>query len=182
VADFSLKNILPAAASSFSEGVYIILFNATSIPPHLLLSVNNKIYSITDSGRQLGSSLEKLIAFVQRKKVPSIFVEWKELENWNPGKLESLIREKFSNYDRVVEGKISCLFPIRDVVAEILGNDFQKANFIFELLPLMENKNSLGKIYGMNMGTAIVNGEFQLLTYSDEDLKQSLQSAQSFPK
>jgi hypothetical protein len=179
VADFSLKNILPVTDSVFSDGVYIILFNATSIPPHLLLSVNNKIYSITDSGRQLGSPLKKLAGFIQRKKIPAIFVEWKPENSQIP---ENSIHEIFSKYDRVVEGKISCLFPIRDVVVEIHGDEFQKANFIFELLPMMENKNALGKISEMNMGNAIVNGEFELLTYSSGDLKQSLQSAQTLPE
>lgn len=177
MANFSLKNISSATVTGFSHGAWIILFNATCIPPHLLLAVNGKIYSITDSGRQMGSSLEKLIGFIQRKKVPSIFVEWKKFRSLEFDKLESLVQEKFSNYERVKEGKVSCLFPIRDVVTEVLGNEFRKADFIFELLPMMEKENALGEISEMNMGNRIVNGQFQLLTYSQDELKQSLRSA-----
>ncbi|HET6992857.1 MAG TPA: hypothetical protein VFJ43_16095, partial [Bacteroidia bacterium] len=111
VENFVLKNILPADGTVFSKGVYIILFNATTIPPHLLLSVEGKIYSITDSGRQMGSPLEKLVLFIRRKNVPALFVEWKQLGSWKVEKLESLVSEIFLKYDRVAEGKVSCLFP-----------------------------------------------------------------------
>ena len=175
---FVLKNILPAKETDFSKGVFIILFNTTTVPPHLLLSVNGKIYSITDSGRQLGSPLEKLILFVKRKNVPTLFVEWKfatDFTDLNFVKLESEIKNCFLKYDKVVEGKVSCLFPIRDVAAKILGDEMNAANFIFELLPMMENKNALEKSYSLNMSAEISNGNFELLTYSEGDLRKNLE-------
>jgi hypothetical protein len=173
VATFTLQHILPGNEKDFSKGIYIILFNATVLPPHLLLSINGEIFSITDSGRQMGSPLEKLVAFIKRKNVPAIFVEWK-FENAE--QLKNSAREHFIKYDRVVEGKVSCLFPIRDVAANILGEEMMQANFIFELLPLMEKTNALGEISELNMGNAIVKGSFELLTYTTEQLKEALQS------
>ncbi len=175
--NFALKNILPANDTNFSNGVYIILFNATIIPPHLLIAIEGKIYSITDSGRQIGSSLEKLVLFIRRKNVPTIFVEWIQLENLQVGKLESEIRNSLLKYERVVEGKVSCLFPIRDIVARNLGDEMNKADFIFDLLPLMERKNALGNVFEMNMGNEIVNGEFELLRYTEEELRKSISDA-----
>ncbi|CAN5119251.1 hypothetical protein BH09BAC5_BH09BAC5_02110 [soil metagenome] len=174
MANFALKNIHPAADTDFSKGVYIILFNATNIPPHLLIAAEGKIYSITDSGRQLGSSLEKLIAFVKRKNVPTIITEWKVAHSWNVGDLENLIKEKFLKYERVIAGKVSCLFPIRDVVAAVLGDEMKKADFIFELLPLMEKVNTLGQSYSINMTKYIVAGNFELPTYSNKELISAL--------
>jgi hypothetical protein len=177
VKNFALHPILPGSEKNFTEGVYIILFNASSIPPHLLLSINGAIYSITDSGRQLGSPLEKLVLFIKRKNVPAIFVEWRQLESWKVDRLENLALECFSKYERVVEGKVSCLFPIRDVVAAVLGDELKKAGFIFELLPAMQKANALGESFELNMGSAIVDSSFELLTYTNEQLKQALQPA-----
>lgn len=172
--NYSLKNISPLGETDLSQSVFIILFNVKNIPPHLLLSVEGKIYSITDSGRQMGSSLDKLLLFIKRKNVPTIFVEWNKLSSLQVVKLTSLVSNVFKKYDRVVEGKVSCLFPIRDLVAEVLGDEMRKADFIFELLPLMEKENAIGKIFEMNMGNAVVDGEFELLTYTDADLKVAL--------
>ncbi len=178
---FILHNIHSGQEATFSTGVYIILFNATQIPPHLLLSINGKVFSITDSGRQLGSPLEKLITFVKRKNIPTLFIEWDLMENSVEGfsireveKVESLIRNSFLQYDKVIEGKVSCLIPIRDVAAKVLGDEIKKAQFIFELLPMMEKRNVIGNTYSLNMEQAIFDGQFELLTYTEKQLKQSV--------
>jgi hypothetical protein len=176
VKNFALHSILPGSEKDFSKGIYIILFNVKSIPPHLLLSIEGEVYSITDSGRQMGSPLEKLVGFIKRKNVPAIFVDWKELKDWNVEKLKSAAREHFLKYDKVVEGKVSCLFPIRDIVADVLDDEMCKAGFIFELLPLMEKRNTLGEIFHLNMENDIADGSFELLTYTNEQLKEALQS------
>lgn len=164
---FALHTILPAGEKDFSKGIYIILFNANSIPPHLLLSINGEVYSITDSGRQLASPLEKLIGFINRKNIPTLFVEWNLLES-KIEKLQSKTKEYFLKYEKVVKGKISCLFPIRDIVANVLGDEMKTAEFIFELLPMMEKVNALEKTFALNMENKIVNGSFELLTYTNE--------------
>ncbi|CAN5914938.1 hypothetical protein BH11BAC7_BH11BAC7_26740 [soil metagenome] len=169
--NFVLHTILSSGDKDFQEGIYIILFNVTSTPPHLLLAVDGKIYSITDSGRQVGSPLEKLLLFIKRKNIPSIFVEWKTS---NVESVEKITKEQFSRYERVVEGKISCLFPIRDVVANVLGEEFKKAGFIFELLPLMEKAGALGNTFELNMQSAMTNGSFELITYTQEQLSDVL--------
>ncbi len=174
--NFFLQSILPGSEKDFSEGIYIILFNATSLPPHLLLSIHGEIYSITDSGRQIGSPLEKLVGFIKRKNIPALFIEWKAS---NCDVVKKSAKEHFLNYDRVIEGKVSCLFPIRDVVAIILKEEMKQANFIFELLPMMEKENALGEVFELNMGSAITNGNFELLTYTNEQLSTALQSASS---
>jgi hypothetical protein len=176
VAGFALKNIIEGSEQDFSRGVYIILFEATKIPPHLLLSVDGKIYSITDSGKQTGSPLEKLLNFIKRKNIATLFIEIVTAGIRNDVSPEENAKKHFLNYDRVIEGKVSCLFPIRDVMAEIFGDEMLQAEFIFELLPLLEKENALGKVYSLNM--EIADGEFELLTYTRDQLAASLQANQ----
>lgn len=175
--NFALENILPGDAADFSEGIYIILFEAGKIPPHLLLSVNGKVFSITASGRQMGSPLEKLLLFIKRKNIATVFVEVKKPEGLTAEITESITKEYFSNYERVIEGKVSCLFPVRDVMAELFGDEMQKANFIFELLPLLKKQNATGNVYELNMPHLVINGRFELLTYTQDQLKEALQAA-----
>ncbi|MDQ3108394.1 MAG: hypothetical protein M3R17_00740 [Bacteroidota bacterium] len=169
--NFCLHPIFQVSENDFSEGVYIILFNANSLPPHLLLSVDGKVYAISDAGRQMGSPLGKLLLFIKRKNIPALFIEWN---------VESSIlrtRENFMKYEKVIEEKVSCLFPIRDTVADVLGDEMKKADFIFELLPLMEKVNALGKVFALNMEKLIVNERFELLTYTNHHLKEAIQSS-----
>ena len=174
--NFALSPVLPGENTDFSRGIYIILFEADKIPPHLLLSVNGKVFSITASGRQLGSPLEKLLLFIKRKNIAALFVEVGIPGGRTAENLQESARVNFSSYDRVVEGKISCLFPLRDFAAELFGNEMRKADFIFELLPLLGKQNATGNVYELNMQHLIANGKFELLTYTQDQLKEALQA------
>ena len=173
---FRLRNICPAENKNLSEEVFIVLLGATAIPPHLLLSVNGSLFAITEDGMQMGSPLEKLVKFIVRKKIPTLFVEWLLPENSKSEDLKFEIQKNVSFYKKVVPGKVSCLFPIRDTVAAVYGKEMLQANFIFELLPMMEKKNAIGKVFSLNM--EIVNGEFELKTYSEEQMREALRSDQ----
>lgn len=179
--NFVLHNVLPGSEKDFSNGTYIILFNTSSVPPHLLLSVHGKIYSITDAGRQLGSPLEKLIGFIKRKKVPSLFVEiaLEKRPGFDAETFQMQAKNHFMKYEKVIEGKVSCLFPIRNCMADLFGDEMKKAGFIFELLPMMEKINGLRQNFELNMENKLDNGSFELLTYTNEQLKEALQSTQN---
>ena len=174
---FRLKNILPGENQNFGEGIFIILLGATTIPPHLLLAVNGLLYSITEDGMQVGSPLEKLVKFIERKKIPVLFVEWLLPENYQAEKIQAEIKKNISYSKKVVPGKTSCLSPIRETVAFVYGDEMLKANFIFELLPMMEKEDAIGKTFSMNM--EITNGEFELLRYNSDDLKNAMVSFQN---
>ena len=169
----------PASEKNLSQGIFIVLLNATSAPPHLLLSIYGQLFSITDAGRQMASPLEKMLLFIQRKKIPTLFVEWQTPESWPVEKMEMEARKNFSRYERVIAGKASCLFPIRDLAADVYGNKMQAANFIFELFPLLKKENAIGKTIALNMENETANGSFELMTYDDDQLQESLQASKT---
>lgn len=126
----------------------------------------------------MGSPLEKMLGFIQRKKIPTLFVEWKLPENSKFENLKFEIEKNFMNYLRVEEGKVSCLFPIRDTVVAVLGEEFRKAEFIFELFPMMQKINALGKTFAYNMETEIKKDQsFELMTYNETQLSQAILAA-----
>jgi hypothetical protein len=175
VEKFRLTHISPAEKQNLSQGIFILLLNANSVPPHLLLSIEGELYSITDAGRQMGSALKKMLGFIERKKIPALFVEWHLPEDWNVEKMKSEIRLNFLKYEKVVEGKVSCLFPIRDTAVSVLGDEMKNAEFIFELLPLIQKRNEIGKTFALNMENTIdSDGSFELMTYDDRQLNEAI--------
>lgn len=169
---FRLSNILPGAKETLMRGTYIVLLDPLHLPPHLLVCHEGKLFSLSVSGRQLGSPLEKLLAWSERKKVPSLFIEWKLPAGSSAKSFPDLAQNSFSRYPRVEAGKVSCLFPIREMAAALHGEKMKSARFIFELLPLLKDKNAIGASYSFQLETT--NNEFELLSYSEAELAAAI--------
>jgi hypothetical protein len=169
---FSLTEVFAGAKEQVQHGTWIVLLNPQELPPHLLVCHNSRLYSLSVSGRQLGSPLEKLMSWCERKNVPSLFIEWKTGMR-DTIYFEELLNASFSRYARVEAGKNSCLFPVRDLAAKVHGEQMSQARFIFELLPLLQQKNSLGK--SLAIGMEISDTRFELLSYSEEELARAIE-------
>lgn len=176
---FILKNILPAEEKTVRDGTFIVILHALRIPPHLLVCSDGLAYSISVNGRHAAEPLENYIQLINRKKIPALFAEWKLPEEISPFRFRKILEKKILEYECVNE-KISCLYPIRDSAAEVYGNEMNAAGFIFELLPLLEKQNALGKTYAFNMAEYPDNGNtFKLLTYNSGQLKKAILAAQN---
>lgn len=176
MADFVLQHIHPASENDFATGTYIVVFNAQQVPPHLLISHEGKIYSVSVSGRQLGSPLAKLETFIERKTVPTLFIEWKLPEHLSADEFETLLKKAFALYPRLEAGKNSCLSPIRDLADMLYGGEMKKARFIFELLPLLRNENATGKTFYSHI--AVSENTFTLQTYTETELENAIRNAE----
>ena len=118
----------------------------------------------------MGSPLDKLLAFIQRKQVPTLFLEWKTGKPADETK--AILQQAFSHYPKLEAGKTSCLSPIRDAAAAIHGEEMRSAKFIFELLPLLKEKNALGTAYGFHLEESFV-----LKHYSEEAVSGAIQNS-----
>jgi hypothetical protein len=160
--DFVLEPVVAGNAEAAESGTYLVLLDALTAPPHLLISHHGSVYSLSVNGRQLGSPLKKLLDYVQRKKIPTLLVEWHWPENENH---LARLSAAFSRYPRVQAGSISCLHPIRDLAVQLHGAKMQEANFIFELLPLLKEAGALGQTFSFELETG---GSFVPLRYTEE--------------
>lgn len=176
MAGFVLSPVVPVSQEDKSSGTYIVLFDALHIPPHLLLSHNGKLYSLSASGRQSGSPLSKLELFIDRKSVPAIFIEWKLPVTCSANDFENLLKKTFGAYPRLEAGKNSCLSPIRDTAALLYGEEMQKAKFIFELLPLLNEQNAIGTSFASHI--ALSGNTFTLQTYSEDELETAIRNSE----
>lgn len=173
---FRLSNILPGTKETLMRGTFIVLLDPLHLPPHLLVSHEGKLFSLSVSGRQLGSPLEKLLAWAERKKIPALFIEWELPAGSSAESFSKLAQNSFSRYPRVEAGKVSCLFPIREMAAALHDDKMKNARFIFELLPLLKNENAMGTSYSFQLETT--NNEFELLSYSEEELAEAILHAE----
>ena len=175
---FSLENVGPADEDLLHKGVFIVLLHALRVPPHLFLSVNGSVYSLSVHGQHVDEPIEKYLELVHRKRIPSLFVEWEFSGNIPASELKNEIKRNVRKYKRV-DSNVSCLFPIRDTAANFFGDEMKKASFIFELLPLLQKKNSLGKSYSYFLEQQISQGgKFELQTYSAKQLYDSIAEKQ----
>lgn len=175
VDSFALEHIRPASEHDFSIGTYIIIFNAIQVPPHLLISHQGKVYSVSVSGRQMGSPMPKLESYISRKSVPSLFIEWKLPESVSPENFDLILQENFAAYPRLEAGKTSCLSPIRDMAVNLYGAEMQQARFIFELLPLLHQHKATGAVFASNI--VLPENTFTLQTYTENELESAIRRA-----
>lgn len=172
-------NTLPfSAATDFHSGTYLVVFNATKIPPHLLISHEGKVYSVSVSGRQMASPLNKLESYISRKSVPTLFIEWKLPENHSSEYFETLLQESFAPYPRLEAGKTSCLSPIRDFAAKLYGDQMNEARFIFELLPLLASANAIGKTIALHLNET--ESVFRFQQYNEAEIEDAIRTAENF--
>ena len=141
---------------NLKKGVFIFLHRASKVPPHIGLIVNGKLFEISTNGPEYDLSGSAMLQTAQKRGVEVIFVELKTpnlstTEDTSLRQLtevggvisvkdpELLITHLVKHYFKVSD-EVSCLNPIKDFIQAIYQIDVNKADFIFELLPILYDK------------------------------------------
>jgi len=142
---------------------YLVLINPEKIP-HLGIVQNGKYFSLTYKKAQIGEDFKPYFNFLKKTGRRLLFIA---LE----GKLNE-IRDIFEQYDKAVVGKTTCLHPIREAV-----KPGSRANYIFELLPELEEDQLITGCYHTNMDDLLGEDEsFELSTYDKDAIDQYIQT------
>lgn len=153
------------------KGVFIGIFRATRIPPHLSIITGGKLYDITTVGPNKGVDIHDVYNSIIKRKEGVIFVQ---LENGIEGIVQTdIINEKVVHYWKV-DTEISCLHPIKDFIAEAYQIDVRKANFIFELLPILHDLEMIKEVSQLNLSHKITDNTFELIKYTKEDVEDCI--------
>lgn len=117
------------------KGVFLWIFHADKIPPHIGVSSGGKFYSIKSHGRDYGLDVEGVYTLINRKTVSSLLVQIDE-------NIEKDIPDVFSSYKFIPQGS-SCLEPINKLLSP-------KINFssVGELLNSLHADQKLLAVYG----------------------------------
>ena len=152
------------------KGLYIFIFRATRIPPHLGIITNGKLYDISTIGPNIDLPVEDFYKTVLKRKTPVVFIELEQPTNLD---LAPIITEKVREYWKVTS-TTSCLSPIKDFIKEVFNLDVNPARFVFELLPILYEQELIKSTSQLNLDGKVLNNTFDLIKYSEEDIENCI--------
>ena len=177
VASFKIQNILPANDTILLNDIYLVLLYATRIPPHLLVSVNGKIFTLSVKGATVDGSLATLLQLIRKKKIETIFLRLQMPPVFTINQLQEEIRECTLAYPRADIGIATCLTPIRDFCHSIYNTDSKNVNLIFDLIPKLQQQNAMKECYHLNLENHIASGSFCINPYEVNDVYEAIRKS-----
>lgn len=158
------------------KGLFIFIFRASKIPPHIGIIAGGKLYDITSVGPNLGLPASDFYKTIIKRNTEVIFIELKKTEE--DQYLTSLIETKVREYWKVTENT-SCLNPVKDFIADLYKTDLTDANFVFELLPILFEKGIIANTSQVNIPESkMVNNVFNLTKYTQKDIENCIAALQ----
>jgi hypothetical protein len=176
-ASYKVTGILPASDTVILNDVFLILLYANRIPPHLALSVNGKLFTLTVKGANVDGPLEPLLKLIKQKRIETLFIRLEVPALFTPEDLRKEIRTFTLAYPRVGEGIATCLNPIKDFCGEIYDPASRNVNFIFDLLPILQENGAANECYEMNLGPLLSGNEFSIMKYTMQDIYEGIKKA-----
>lgn len=134
------------------------IWHATKIPPHIGVSSDGHYFSLKVSGKDVDLNVENIISLVQSKSIAMICVELKH--DFSPDDLNRI----FDGYSAASSNASTCLSPIKDILKIPIVKQLS------ELLQKLEENNTLGEIFGMNLPL----GYDRIPKYSSVEIQQRL--------
>ena len=145
---YKISNLLPATEAVLMNDVYLVLLYATRIPPHLLVSVNGKIFTLSVKGATVDGELPALLTLIHQEEHRSRFYSSQASEAAFAFTMEQL-KEEIRNcprYPRADIGIATCLTPIKDFCHSIYDTETKNVNLIFDLLPKLQERNAIKRM------------------------------------
>lgn len=179
--NYKIKNILPANSKILKNGIYLIILHATRIPPHLLLSVNGKLFSLGLTGPRIDDDLDLYLRTILKYRIQTLFIELNPPGIFTMNQLHEQITTITMAYPRVEKGIITCLAPVRDFCREVFAADTSKINFVYELLPRLDGMGVIGNCYHWHLERSLAEGSsFRLLTYTMNEVNEHITSLPAY--
>src|ERR1035437_3459873 len=182
---YKISNLLPATDAVLMNDVYLVLLYATRIPPHLLVSVNGKIFTLSVKGANVDGELSALLTLIRRKNIETIFIRLQMPLLFTMEQLQEEIRNCTLAYPRDDIGIATCLTPIKDFCHSIYDTDTKNVNLIFDLLPKLQERNAMRECYQVNLrltpypspqGEGSLNS-FELKMYEVNDVYEAIRNS-----
>ncbi len=162
--DFSLNDL--------KQGLFIFLFRATRIPPHLGVITDGKLYDISLQGPNTDIPVEDFYTTVLKRNSEVVFIELKKPQF--SSFLDDEIKHLVNKYWRVSK-EVSCLMPIKDFLEQSFGfSSVQDAEFLFDLLPILVENTLIESVSQINLNKKLKNNRLELLKYSKKDIENCI--------
>lgn len=157
MSSFQFENILPMEQLDSSKNL-LWIWHATKIPPHIGVSSDGCYFSLKVSGKDVDLNVDKVMALAQSKSIAMICVELKH--EFSTKDLNRI----FGSYSMAASDAATCLSPIKDLL------ELPIVRQLSELLQKLEENNTLGGIFGMNLPSDYE----RIPKYSSAEIQQRL--------
>lgn len=174
---YKISNLLHANDTLLQNDVYLILLYATRVPPHLLVSVNGKIFTLSVKGATVDGELPALLKLIRKKNIETIFIRLALPPLFTIEQLKEEIRSCTLSYPRVDIGIATCLSPIKDFCHSVYDTETKNVNLIFDLLPKLQERNAMKDCYYMNLRLSPVSNSFEIKTYEVNDVYEAIRNS-----
>lgn len=159
--DFVFEHIVDDDGSLIiEEGVYIWVFHADKVPPHIGISQDQSFYSLKSSGVDLGLNTSKVLWLLRNKRIPSFLIHLKD------SSIKNEIPKVFQSFNKTEAGKVTCLSPIKVIL------DMLSPQKLSELLAEMDMQGNILKVIRIN-GDSSLRG---IRAYDPEKITERLMS------
>lgn len=174
---YIIPNIFPANEGLLLNDVYLVVLYATRIPPHLAISVNGKLFTLTVKGATINGELKALLKLIRQRNIDSIFIKLSVPAIFTLTQLHDEIKKYMLAYPRVDVGIATCLSPIKDFCSEIYETEIKNVNYVFDLLPKLYERGVITTCYHLNLDRYLVGNSFHLSKYNMNDIYEGIRSA-----
>ncbi|MEO6883163.1 MAG: hypothetical protein ABI199_03960 [Bacteroidia bacterium] len=175
--DCLVTEVFPATENFFLNDVFLVIINATKIPPHLALALNGKLFSLSVKGISMDGEIGSFIKLIHQKRIETLFVKLTVPTLFTMEQLREEIKKCLLVHPKVDVENATCLTPIKDFCGSIYQLETKKINFVFDLLPELEKQKKIQNTYHFNLEKHLVNNTFTLKKYTMHDIYESIQSA-----
>ena len=162
MSELIFENIKSLSVDTASKGLFIWVWHADKVPPHVGISLDSFYYSLKVSGKDRKLPHEKVAELIFRKSIPSLLIELKS------GLDIPTLERSFEAYEYATPGSSTCLSPIKDVLS------VSHADRLAELLENLQQRGQIVEVYG----ACLPDGFKSLKPYGAEDIEQRLSKLQ----
>lgn len=175
---YELKDIKQADEFLIRRDSFLVILYADCVPPHLSLSVQGKLFSLDVKGATIGDDIAPTWRLIHQRKIETLFVQLQLPPLIDLSVLREQLAQLTSAYPSVKIGNITCLAPIKDFCSKVYSTEVSDVDFVFDLLPKLEEQGVLADTYHANMDRYLDNdGAFKLRTYSMFDVNHRISVA-----
>lgn len=172
---FPIKIFTKLPINKLGKGLFVFMYRATRIPPHLGIIFKGKLYDITLQDPNLGVDASEFLTSITKKFTKTIFFEIQQPKKSDEKNLIQHLNDAIMQFQKISE-TTSCISPLKFFFNEAYQLNTSQVNFIFDLIPLLIENQLIINTYHLNLERNINQNEFLLKTYTKEDIINCLQA------
>lgn len=177
MSDFKILDLKPLVYNQLYAGVYLLILNARTVPPHLSLTVSGKVYGISTKGPTFDKDVNVYLNHIRKHNIESVFVKLKLPAVYSDEQMLKSVRKVVKAYPRIDIGAATCLSPIKDFMSSAYQTKVHDVHLIFDLLPKLQEQGIIEGYYQMNLDNAMTKGELLMERYTVFDVNEAIHKA-----